>query len=63
MSFKMMEGDFMGNQEEGGYVSTLMHTGPSLQDHAVTYILMQHTHTHKYTHIHTHTHTHCRGID
>jgi len=34
MSFKMMEGDFLGNQEEVGYVSTLMHAGLSLQDHA-----------------------------
>lgn len=57
MSFKMMEGDFLGNQEEGGYVSTLMHKELSLQDHVATYILMQCIHTHAHTFRHTLTHT------
>lgn len=52
MSFKMMEGDFLGNQEEGGSAATLMHTGLSLQNHAATYILMLHARAR--THVHTH---------
>lgn len=47
MSFKMMEGDFLGNQEESGY--TLMHAGPSPWDHTAAHPDARRAHTHIHT--------------